>query len=509
MANVNTVDPWTPQVTPQSAPSGDIQANPDLSEFMAWLVNNYGPEYANMVINAYLGISGVKEVGNMNYTRFTQEKASGYKTSKPPAIPSAPPPAANTPFSQDTGAPVEPNVPVTTDTTATPTVSTAGGTVVYRYSDGSYIIKLPDGSYVIKDAMGGSDIPADADYVKSLISGDESVPSNAPVRYEEKVTPEGNTIITWYDKDGNITDTSTIAGKGKQFGPGYGPPATAVDRAGGTVFWDQQSMKYYNAQGYEMTQQDALNAIEAYNKKSGSTTPAKSMPTMPAPAGYHWELNQDTGEWYPAIGAPDTGQMSDYQKQQTALQRQQLELQRQQMIADWATSARNAAIQWMATLAQLKAHPGDWIEAYMFEHGYSDESQQILDILKPPAWLTAPTAGVTEISGPPSQNLTVTGGANAWLPNLKTGGPATPPTPNWLPEYAPGQVAGKPITQGNTILPSGQLWNKTPSTKREMLGGYLDYAQGRYPTLTDLTEAIAANLPNKVSTSQWRPAIQR
>ena len=159
---------------------------------------------------------------------------------------------------------------------------------------------------------------------------------------------------------------------------------------------------------------------------------------------------------------------------------------------------------------------------------YVQQAQQLLGMVDPADWdayLKAVQAGTVI---PPNQSIDPNtgkvvdayqaGGAppadtssTTTLPNGQNWTANAPPTPSWLPKYVPGLVSGQTITPQNPALASGQLWGKTPYTKREMLGGYIDYAgtASHYPTQTDYEESVAANIPVKTAQAAWRPIQKR
>ena len=89
----------------------------------------------------------------------------------------------------------------------------------------------------------------------------------------------------------------------------------------------------------------------------------------------------------------------------------------------------------------------------------------------------------------------------------KTG---TPPTPEWLPQFAAGQVAGQPITKGRITTPSGQQWISTPWSVREGLRGFAEFSGFR--PMGDILDQMAMMQPRRggrVGGTQWQPAQQR
>lgn len=72
---------------------------------------------------------------------------------------------------------------------------------------------------------------------------------------------------------------------------------------------------------------------------------------------------------------------------------------------------------------------------------------------------------------------------------VKTG----PNAPSWLPQFAPSQTAGKPITQSDVVTPSGQQWTLTPESVKAGLSGYAEWSGGK--SLKDITDEMERMLP--------------
>jgi len=103
----------------------------------------------------------------------------------------------------------------------------------------------------------------------------------------------------------------------------------------------------------------------------------------------------------------------------------------------------------------------------------------------------------------------------AWVAMEATGPPpeparpTTPPAPAWLPEFVPGQVAGRPITSEPMLTPSPQLWARTPPSVRQGLYGYGEWV-GHRP-LEDVIRHMEMMLPRApIGAGQqvWMPARQ-
>lgn len=95
----------------------------------------------------------------------------------------------------------------------------------------------------------------------------------------------------------------------------------------------------------------------------------------------------------------------------------------------------------------------------------------------------------------------------------------SPTTPEWLPQFAPSQVAGEPITKEKVTTPTPEQWAKTPWSVREGLRGYTEYAGFRPYTeiLEDIATTQGREEAQKVSalprtpyvSGRWSPARQR
>lgn len=67
--------------------------------------------------------------------------------------------------------------------------------------------------------------------------------------------------------------------------------------------------------------------------------------------------------------------------------------------------------------------------------------------------------------------------ANNWL----YGGTQAPPTPHWLPKFAPGETAWEPMKGFPAKIPSGQMWGRTPPSHRAGLESYINRYAGMVP----------------------------
>jgi hypothetical protein len=75
----------------------------------------------------------------------------------------------------------------------------------------------------------------------------------------------------------------------------------------------------------------------------------------------------------------------------------------------------------------------------------------------------------------------------------------TPPTPYWLPQFAPGEVENEPMQGYNVPIPSMQMWNKTPSSQKAGLGSYINRWAGSVPGMVasyqDMIDRMIMMLP--------------
>jgi hypothetical protein len=87
--------------------------------------------------------------------------------------------------------------------------------------------------------------------------------------------------------------------------------------------------------------------------------------------------------------------------------------------------------------------------------------------------------------------------------------PNAPATPEWLTKFVPTLQTGKEISPQNTKVASGQTWNRTTPTQKEMLGGYLQYAgvSGK-ESLNDYQQLVDEMLPKKTWQSRIKTARQ-
>lgn len=100
-----------------------------------------------------------------------------------------------------------------------------------------------------------------------------------------------------------------------------------------------------------------------------------------------------------------------------------------------------------------------------------------------------------------------------WSKGLYGNTPA-PPTPSWLPEFAPGEVAWEPMKGFPVKIPSGELWRKTPSSQRAGLGAYISRYAGTVPGMVasyqDLIDRMIMMFPKRAPSraGRWAPFRQ-
>lgn len=88
--------------------------------------------------------------------------------------------------------------------------------------------------------------------------------------------------------------------------------------------------------------------------------------------------------------------------------------------------------------------------------------------------------------------------------------PSAPNAPSWLSEFVSGQAAGRPITKNGELDINLQKWNSAPQGMREMLGGYMQYANkaGQPQNLSEVNELVGNMLPKLRAGFTWKPAKQ-
>lgn len=191
-------------------------------------------------------------------------------------------------------------------------------------------------------------------------------------------------------------------------------------------------------------------------------------------------------------------------------------------------------------IAALKANPADWIEAWYAEHpdqearwtnpnaeysAYASAAAQDTrrEMQRQTAQNSNPYGSLkqgqlpyqaslaenyADLNNKAAQSLAMAGGGNLmdyYQPAISR----NPPTPGWLPKFAPSLTAGQEINPSRVLLASGQLWNQTPWSQRQGLGGYLKYNAGYNgsPTnLTDYEDYIKRNLPQRYNAAGMRAA---
>lgn len=87
------------------------------------------------------------------------------------------------------------------------------------------------------------------------------------------------------------------------------------------------------------------------------------------------------------------------------------------------------------------------------------------------------------------------------------------PTPYWLPQFAPGEVAGQPMKGRAVTTPSGQLWSRTPWSQRLGLESYINRWAGSVPGMVaayqDMLDRMTMMLPRRAPTGAARWTLPR
>lgn len=88
--------------------------------------------------------------------------------------------------------------------------------------------------------------------------------------------------------------------------------------------------------------------------------------------------------------------------------------------------------------------------------------------------------------------------------------PTTPPAPEWLPQFAPWETVGEPISKGEIPTPSGQQWARTPWSVLEGVKGYAGWGGERpWGDILSHMEMMLPGEPAGVRYKRWKPARQR
>jgi hypothetical protein len=88
------------------------------------------------------------------------------------------------------------------------------------------------------------------------------------------------------------------------------------------------------------------------------------------------------------------------------------------------------------------------------------------------------------------------------------------PTPSWLTKFAPGEKAWEPMKGFRVPVPSGQLWNQTPSSQKAGLQSYINRFSGTVPGMVasyqDLIDRMLTMLPKSSPprAGRWEPFRQ-
>jgi hypothetical protein len=79
-----------------------------------------------------------------------------------------------------------------------------------------------------------------------------------------------------------------------------------------------------------------------------------------------------------------------------------------------------------------------------------------------------------------------------------------PPTPYWLPQVSPGQVANEPMQKLPVKIPSGQLWSQFMPSWKSGLESYINYAAGTAGVIASYQDLLAQILAMQPSRSPYR-----
>lgn len=89
-----------------------------------------------------------------------------------------------------------------------------------------------------------------------------------------------------------------------------------------------------------------------------------------------------------------------------------------------------------------------------------------------------------------------------------------PTVPYWLPQFAPGEMAGTPMQGFAVKIPSGSLWSKTPWSQQQGLEAYINRWAGSVPGMIaayqDLLDRMYAMFPQRAPSraTRWATPIQ-
>ena len=87
--------------------------------------------------------------------------------------------------------------------------------------------------------------------------------------------------------------------------------------------------------------------------------------------------------------------------------------------------------------------------------------------------------------------------------------PALPPAPEYLPEFAPGQVTGKTITKERIPNPSLQQLARLPYSEREGLAGFAEFSGQSFSDILDQMAMMAPKTPAGAGRFTFAPTTQR
>ncbi len=267
----------------------------------------------------------------------------------------------------------------------------------------------------------------------------------------------------------------------------------------------------------EITQQDIDTILEETQRQVRLGVGVKDLPLSEEVEQY-WSGVESFGGGVVQFGKQPTGQ--ELAKQQAVQfagtqaptgfgprmkQAREFEEQRQQALGELSTP-----FDWIRRWqAQHKVNPFELSEEEMLEEELTSAERAAApfgqDLTRP--WNLAP--GFEERAFDVQQRLA---GAQEDIRHFQpdyTRPPEFPATPKWLAPFT-GIEAGQQISRaGETLTPSGQLWNRLLPSQRERFAGYLDWRGGE--GFADVQQRMASMLPRSPfgRRSQWTPSRQR
>lgn len=200
--------------------------------------------------------------------------------------------------------------------------------------------------------------------------------------------------------------------------------------------------------------------------------------------------------------------LTEADKENIRLSEEQMKIDRMRLAQETAASSRERQLEWEGRLADL-TQPSDWIARWTVEN-YDipmSKAQQMTEN----AWVLLQEAqGLTGAERTMREMQSSRMSQQAFQLAAQAEAAVNPPTPDWLPSFAPSQTAGTPVSKGQVVTPSGQQWSQTPWSVREGLRGYMGWSGGK--SYQDMLEKMAMTQPNTpygAGRTSWSPATQR